>query len=74
MLDVTVAAAVFPAGRVWLAGRLYGAGDPFERRPGVVVTGSWSTVKEQVAGRSSSTTTRTPHEAPYRRGRTSWPR
>jgi uncharacterized protein len=51
MLDVTVAAAVFPAGGVWLAGRLYGAGDPFERRPGVVVTGSWLTVKEQMAGR-----------------------
>ncbi len=43
MLDVTVAVAVFPAGGVWLVGRLYGAGDLFERRPGVVVTGSWLT-------------------------------
>jgi hypothetical protein len=50
MLDVTVAVAVFPASGVWLAGRLYGAGDPFERQPGVVVTGSWLTVKEQMAG------------------------
>ena len=50
MLDMTVAAAVFPAGGVWLAGRPYGAGDLFEHPPGVVVTGSWLTVKEQMAG------------------------
>jgi uncharacterized protein len=51
MPDLTVAAALFPAGGAWLAGRLYGADDPFERRPGVVVTGSWLTVKEQMASR-----------------------
>jgi hypothetical protein len=51
---VTISSVVFPAGGVWLAGRLYGAGDAFVRRAGVVVTGSWLTVKEQMADRYAS--------------------
>jgi hypothetical protein len=52
--EVTISSVVFPAGGVWLAGRLYGAGDAFVRRAGVVVTGSWLTVKEQMADRYAS--------------------
>ena len=54
MTEVTVSRVVFPAGGVWLAGRLHGAWDPLERRPGVVVTGSWLTVKEQMPDRYAS--------------------
>ena len=54
MTEATVSRVVFPAGSVWLAGRLHGASDPLERRPGVVVTGSWLTVKEQMADRYAS--------------------
>jgi fermentation-respiration switch protein FrsA (DUF1100 family) len=53
-MDVTISSVVFPAGGVWLAGRLHRAGDAFVRRPGVVVTGSWLTVKEQMADRYAS--------------------
>jgi hypothetical protein len=62
MLDVTVAAAVFPAGGLRLARRLDGAGDPFERRPGVV-TCSWLTVKEQMAGRYATELARSGYTA-----------
>lgn len=47
--DVTTESFVFAGGDAVLAGRLHRRGPTFERRPGVVVTGSWLTVKEQMA-------------------------
>jgi uncharacterized protein len=41
---------LFFDGDVPLAGRIHrGAGDPLDRQPAVIVTGSWLTVKEQMA-------------------------
>jgi hypothetical protein len=43
---------LIPSGGTTLAGRVYRrTDDPFERQPGVLVTGSWLTVKEQMADR-----------------------
>jgi uncharacterized protein len=47
---MTVSSHLFPNGDVMLAAHVHRpAGDPFVRRPAVIVMGSWLTVKEQMA-------------------------
>jgi uncharacterized protein len=49
---MTLSSHVFPNGDVLLAAHVHRPeGDPFARRPAVVVMGSWLTVKEQMADR-----------------------
>ncbi|WP_067650101.1 alpha/beta hydrolase [Nocardia harenae] len=49
-MEIISTPVMFAGGDGTLAGRLYRAtADPFARHPGIVVTGSWLTVKEQMA-------------------------